>query len=515
MKTSVAAVEPLESRIAPAVILNITVNAAGVSVVEDKANAGDSQVTFTVEANGDLTIDPTDAFTQLRINGAPPLAAGDAVTLAGFAGGLKLSMGSGTDEVTLTGSFPKAVTIDLGTGAGSNDVTVANASIGGAFSVKGGTGNDSVSFSGTAVNLFGGVKLALGDGSNALVDSADTLTVNGNFSALGGKGVDDFLMDGKTVVISGKLDLNTATGNDEAGFDVTQTLQIDGGVSLKSTGKIDTNITHLLRAVNAITIGSKVTMAITNGTGHQSIVSTAGSVTIQGAAAFTIGGGQFSEVKVTADTSLAIGGAFTATTKSLDAELDVKARTGTGRINGAFTATGFLEVIGEFSGSIAGPAKIALAGGNDGYALLGTKLSDTAPLWLGAVSMTTKANGNTLALSNTVVQGALKITGSANTDSFVMDDTVLTAASSVDLGAGNDTFFIETGVFPPATSQILAPLILKGGTGDDTFNFSGNNLNATLRAVAKVTADGGAGTDTLNPGALATFVTPLVQVSIP
>jgi len=515
MKTPMAAVEPLESRIAPAVILNVTVNAAGVSVVEDKANAGDSHVTFTVAANGDLTIDPTDAFTQLRINGAAPLAAGDATTIAGFAGGLKLALGTGTDDITLTGSFPKTVAIDLGTGPGSNDVTVTNASIGGAFSVKAGSGNDSVTFSGTAVNLFGAVKLALGDGDNALANSADRLTVNGNFSAVGGKNGDNFLMDGKTVAIGGKLDLSTGTGNDQAGFDVTQTLQIDGGVSLKTTGSIDTNTTHMLRAVNAVSIGSKVTMAIAKGTGNQSVVSTAGSVSIQGAATFTTGGGQFNEVKVTADTSLSISGAITATTKSLDAELDVKARTGTGRINGAFTATGFLTVIGEFVGSIAGPAKIALAGGQNGYALLGTKLSDTAPLWLAAVSYTSKADGNTFALSNTVVQGALKVSGGAGNDSFVMDDTVLAAASTVDLGANNDSFFIETGVFPPTTSQILAPLTLKGGAGDDTFNFSGNNMNATLRAVAKVTADGGAGTDTANIGALATFVTPLVQVSIP
>lgn len=85
----------------------------------------------------------------------------------------------------------------------------------------------------------------------------------------------------------------------------------------------------------------------------------------------------------------------------------------------------------------------------------------------------------------------------------------------MDLGGGINNFFIENGNTPPKTSQIFASLLLKGGDGVDHFLFGGNMANATLRAVAKVTADGGAGTaDTVTLGN-ATFVTPLIQLEYP
>ena len=513
MKTPVC-IEPLEHRIAPAgIILNVVTSAKGVSITEDSANPGASVVSFTIEADGDLVIDPTDVVTQLKINGAAPLAAGDAFTFTGFPGGITAKLGLGNDQITLTGRIAGAVSFDLG--PGTNGVTLTDAEVGGALSVKGGVDNDTVTFAGTAVDLSGPVKLTLGDGANVLANTAGTLATGGDFVASSGKGADNLLLGGTSVIINGKLDLNSGTGGDSVGFAVTQLLQIGKTASLKSGGDVNASTNQTLNGATAVGVGG-VTMAVAVGTANQHVISANGPVVITGAATFTSGaGGDFGEVTVYADSYLTISDSFKATTASPDGDVDVRAKTVNGRIGGAFTSTGFSSVVAEFSGAIVGPVKLALPTLQDGYVFLGTQVSQTAPLWLGAVTIAGKGLDHTVGLSNATVQGALKVTTVGGNDTFVIDDTVLLGATSVDLGDNNDRFLIETGTTPPGTSQIFGKMLLKGGGGGDTFTFGAANANTVLRAVAQITVDGGAGTDTLTTGANTTFTLPIIKLNIP
>lgn len=509
----ISSIEPLESRIAPAVILNVVTSAKGVTITEDAKNAGSSAVSFTVLANGDLVIDPTDLVTQLKVNGAIPLVAGDPTTIIGFAGGITGKFGVGDDQLTFTGKVGGAVTLDLG--VGNNSVTLTDATLGGALSVTGGVGNDIVTFSGSAVDLFGAVKLKLGDGANVLNNTAGSLATGGDFIVTSGKGADDLLMGGSAVVINGKLDMNSGAGADQLGFDVSGLLQIGKTATLKTTGDAAGSIDQTLSGATAVGTGG-ITMAVTNGTADQHVISTGGPVVISGAATFTSGKtGNFGEVTVHAATYLTVSDKFTATTGGHDSELDVRATNVNGRIGGGFTSTGFSSVVAEFSGSIVGPVKLTLPSLVDGYVFLGTKVSQTAPLWLGAVTIASKGEGNIIGLSNAIVQGALKVTTGANNDDFVIDDTVLLGSSTIDLGASSDRFLIETGTTPPGSTQILGKMVLKGGAGSDTFTFGGQNANITLRAIAQIIADGGADADVLQMNGNSAFALPIMQVSIP
>ena len=76
-------IEPLECRIAPAVVLNLTVGRAGVLLVEDAANPGDNIVNVSMDGSGTLHIDPADAATQILFQGNL-LALGGALTVSGF-----------------------------------------------------------------------------------------------------------------------------------------------------------------------------------------------------------------------------------------------------------------------------------------------------------------------------------------------------------------------------------------------------------------------------------------------
>ena len=512
MNTSAFYIEPLESRIAPAILFVVT-TPKGVSITEDSANAGSSAVSCTVLANGDLVIDPTDMGTQLKVNGAAPLPAGDPFTLAGFTGGITGKLGVGNDVVTLSGRLAGAVNFDLG--PGTNAVTLTDAFIGAAFGIKGGGDADTVTFAGGTVELFGPVKIALGDGANVLANTAGVLSTGGDFVASSGKGVDDLLLGGTVVLINGKLDLNSGAGADNVGFDVTQLLQISKSALLKSGGDSNTRTNQTLNGGTAVGVGS-VTMAVKTGKADQTIVSSAGPVVISGAATFTSGAGGFlNAVTVKAATYLTISDSFTATTKAEESDVDVRATSVNGRIGGGFTAAGFNSVVAEFSGAIVGPVKLALPAAQNGYVFVGTKVSQTAPLWLGAVTIEAKADSNTLGFSNTIVQGALKVKTAAGNDDFIIDDTVLLGTTTVDLGESADRFLLETGTTPPGTSQIFGKMLLKGGGGADTFTFGGGHANTVLRAVAQITADGGADPDTLTTGANTTLVIPIVQLSIP
>jgi hypothetical protein len=509
----ISSIEPLENRIAPAVILNVVTSAKGITITEDSKNAGASDVLFILQTSGDLTIDPTDSVTQLRVNGGTPLLAGDATTIMGFAGGITGKFGVGDDRLTFTGRIGGAITLDLG--VGNNDVAFTDATVGGALTVTGGVGNDSVSFAGPAVNLFGTVKLKLGDGNNALNNAATALSTGSDFVVTSGKGVDDLLMGGSAVIINGKLDMNSGAGADQVGFDVSGLLQIGKTATLKTTGDVIGSTDQTLSGATAVGTGG-ITMSITNGTANQHVISTGGPVVISGAATFTSGKtGNFGEVKVNATSYLTVSDKFSATTGGHDSELEVRAKDVNGRIGGSFTSTGFASVIAEFSGSIVGAVKLTLPSLVDGYVFLGTKVSQTAPLWLGAVTIASKGQGNTIALSNAVVQGALKVNTGANNDDFVIDDTILLGASTIDLGAGGDRFLIETGTTPPGSTQIFGKMLLKGGAGSDTFTFGGSNMNIAVRAIAQVTVDGGADVDTLQMNANLAFALPIKQLSIP
>ncbi len=509
-------IEILESRIAPAVILSLTLGKTGALLTEETANPGDNSVSITMDSSGALHVDPSDANTQIRFNGTL-LPVGDQAVAPGFIGAFTAKLGAGNDQITISGFLPGATTVDLG--IGSNALTLDAATLGAKLTVKGGTGADTVTFSGATTRVFGGVNIALGEGTNLLNNTTTALLhVGGDFIATSGKGADDFLMAGKDVQILGKLGLTTGTGDDEAGFVVTGRLDVGGAATLKSGGLAGNRTDQKLNGANVF-IGGAVLMDIKTGRPDQVILS-AGTIFIGGAAKFTSGGtDNFGSVELGAPTmgsptTLHIGGSLSATTKSLDSEFDILDVT-FGSIVGGLNVNGFTSVAAELSGSIGGAVKVALAGAElSGYFFLGTVLNAADPLHVGAVTVTTKNADSTLSLLKVIAQGTVKITGTKGGDYFGADDTLFLAAATIDLGAGADQFGIESGTNPTGLTQVNAPLTLLGGGGVDTFDLSGAVANTTLNAIATILIDGGAETDVLHLGATGNYQTKVVQKNI-
>lgn len=510
---SSSAIEILESRIAPAVILGVTVGKAGVTIAEEAGSTGDNPLVLNIDAMGALHVAPTGA-TQLRFGGQL-LAAGTEAVVSGFTGNISAKLGVGTDQITVTGKLPGALSADLGPGA--NLLDLSSATVGGKLTVKGGAGVDTVTFSGTTTRVFGSVNLALGDGVNTLNNTTSSLLyVGGDFIATSGKGNDDLLMAGSNVQILGKLGLNSGAGSDSAGFLVTGGLSVGRDVSLIGTGLAGQRTDLTLNAAS-IFVGGAVTMDVKAGFTNQKLVSP-GTIFVGGAAKFTSSGtDSFTDVAVGASsgsaTVLHIGGALVATTKSPSADFAIN-DVAFGTLVGGLTATGFNSVAAELSGAIIGPVNVALATGTDGYFFAGTILNAADPLALNAVTVTSKTVGATLSLLNVIAQGAVKMTGTLGDDIFAMDDVLLLGAMKVDLGAGSDSFHIEDGNIPTGTSQINAALTLLGGAGADSFSFSGNIANRTLNAVASILVDGGADLDSVTLGVNGDYQGKLTQKNI-
>lgn len=507
-------IEALEPRIAPAVILNLTLGKTGVTLAEEAASPGDNLLNVTVDAAGALHIDPVDAVTQIRFNGAL-LAAGDEAVVTDFTGNLMAKLGAGSDQLAVTGKLPGALTVDLG--AGANGLTLTDATVGGKLTVKGGADADTIGFAGATTRIFGAVNLTLGEGANVLNNTTTSLLhVGGDFTATAGKANDDFLMAGSSVQILGKLSLTIGAGQDAAGFDVTGDLRIGRDAMLKGTGLATKRTDLTLKGAN-IFIGGAVTMDVKAGHTNEKLVSP-GTIFVGGAAKFTSGGtDSFTDVAIGASsgasTVLHIGGAVMATTKSPNAGFAIS-DVAFGTLVGGLNVSGFNSIIAELSGSIIGPVKAALATGDDGYFFAGTNGGAADPLVLNAVTVTAKTNGATLSFLNVIAQGAVTMTGTAGSDTFAVDDVLFLGATKIDLGASNDDFHVEDGNSPAGTTQVNAPLTFLGGAGADTFSFSGGVANRTLNAVATILIDGGADTDTVTLGANGNYQAKLVQKNI-
>ena len=236
-------IEPLESRIAPAGVVTITVAGQDIKIVGDGAS---NDFTFSGHsADGLLTEIGFPAAFHFHIQAnAGTLLAFNAQSATSFdipvaaLRNLTLDLGAGADElalenVTLSGK------LEIKGGAGSNTVNLGgNFEIGGAFSylgsdeadsifgtmtsfsaasvlvdlkgganqckwtmaefdalkgvkVSGGSGDDTVEFSSTSARL-GGLSFDLGGGSNYLPIEFVIGTVNGVVSVKGGGGSDEF-----------------------------------------------------------------------------------------------------------------------------------------------------------------------------------------------------------------------------------------------------------------------------------------------------------------------------------
>jgi hypothetical protein len=168
-----SSLEPLENRIAPAGLIDVSVSSAGILTLKTVPGLdGDESLSIEPDAGGGLLLSPVAGVT-LRIGGT------DFTTPQVVFGvqGLTANLGAGVDGIGLLGVFlSKSVTVNLGGGTG-NVLGLNNTTVAGSVTVTGGSGADQIAFLGN-VSVGGSFTAKLGGGVDVISSAATTTTAS-------------------------------------------------------------------------------------------------------------------------------------------------------------------------------------------------------------------------------------------------------------------------------------------------------------------------------------------------
>jgi len=262
--TNFSVLESLESRLAPAGIVTLSLTTAGALTITGDALANDLQIT---ESGSQWTIaTQAGGDTLFKLNGGPALSS---ITFAAPLS-VKATMGAGSDDLLISEAIiPGTLTIDMGDGHDIVDLT--NTSIGGITSIRLGSGHDYFTAGG---DLFfaKGFSVDLGTGQNTFDVNATTLLSNGAISAVAsGTAVETqtFILAAELGDVTGAVTLRTTTASAtdfEIGSLSNDSLRVTGALTLASAAGAD----KVTLAGNIETLG---TFAIGLGNGVNSVQS--------------------------------------------------------------------------------------------------------------------------------------------------------------------------------------------------------------------------------------------------
>ena len=235
--TSSSVLESLESRLAPAGIVSLSLSTSGALTIAGDALANDLQIT---ESGNDWTIaSQVGGDTLFEMNGGPALSS---ITFAAPLS-LKASLGAGNDDMLISEAIiPGTVSIDGGEGDDIVDLT--STSIGGATAIRLGNGHDYFTAGG---DLFfaKGFSVDLGTGQNTFDVNATTLLSNGSISAVaGGSAVEQqtFILAAELGDVKGSVTLRTSTASFtdfEIGALTDDSLRVTGNLTLTAAAGDD------------------------------------------------------------------------------------------------------------------------------------------------------------------------------------------------------------------------------------------------------------------------------------
>ncbi len=485
-------IEPLESRIAPAGLVKVSLVGDLLTITGDEAG---NEVTVNVLANGTTDIVPAGG-TDIFFNGATTAA-----TLNVTAAQPKLvsKLGIGDDKLTTSGVFT-SITADNGDGA--NTTTLGTMTVIGKTMIKGGKDTDSVvTLAGAGAQKFlGDFSMRLGEGNNVVSVTAGSFNASGNFSIINGNGNNTIVLTPTASATSFNLSFaKNVTFTSGTGSHVT----VLGSAGIYVGGKTTialkdiTNSTFVNATSKCVFAGpvnflcgpGSDTIVLINGTGDQLLDFGAGLN-------MNTGAGNGSTIVIACSSApLKISGPLTATSTgklfvttlvSPNLILD-----GALTIRGGADSTFTIQAAGTISG------KATLSTGTFGM----LNMSNTSLLTFAGgltvdFSKTTSANGITI--SNILTNGPLKILGGSAVDTIKLDNIEASGAVSIVTGKGNDILDVERTAVGAAASSFLLPFVVSLGAGDDTASIGNNNANLKITTFAGFKVDGGIGNDTLS-----------------
>ncbi len=552
LPTYTSSLESLESRLAPAGIVTLTLVNGALTVTGD-ASANDFQITengnqWTIESQAGGT-------TQFKIGNGPLQSA---ITFAAPLS-MKANLGSGDDSMLLNDLFlPGALTVDMLDGNDTVDFTSTD--FGGLATVRMGVGNDYFTAGGSL--LFNkGLSVDMGTGSNTFEINATTLQVNGNLTALAGGSVVDtqnFYLAASTGVVTGAALLRTTTGsatNFEVGLLAADDLWVKGALTLQAlagndnvilAGNIEVGTTlgiNLGNGNNAVSSPDMAalllrTFSYTGGTGDDTVVLNGTVVDTLGNLGFTggqnlmigerhapTGGAGTNKLDLNPATSLRVGGALTylggigkdtlwvdGPTATVVGAISMAASSGTNAFSlmavtgnvGAvsFSAAAGVDTVdvGEYNGA---SSLITVRGGvtvNTGAGEADVMVRD-ADIY-GNLNVTTNSylgGVDTVQILDSDVRGTtfINLVGAAWSD-VVVRDGIFDRAVTINTGAGDDYVLLDTDT---AVSSIYSwfggPVRVNLGAGNDVFGAGASPQVATVGNDfnSYVDVNGGTGDD--------------------
>lgn len=551
--------ETLEPRLAPAGI--VIVSTAG-GVLTITGTSGDDAIKIQDIGGVWQISDPLSSGTLFKVNGQGPVASttflpfqsikatlnagADTFVLDGVRlnGGLTVTGNDGIDTITLAnGTYSGAVSIDSGSGA---DVVTIDGHFNNALSLKTGAGVDVVTINS---GFFAkGISVDLGADSNTLTAAFLNTSIYGpvSIAAAGGTGaLQTLTLTGTDTLIAGNVSLKITAGATNLTFgNFSGALNISGAFSCQSAAGDDTltllgniqiggaatfNLGNGTNLVQGPGLGNFLCAALsyTGGTGSDTFSVTGDKIAIGGALSITAGNGA-NQFEFTPTASLKIGGSLLYTGGTGVDDLTLNGPDA--RIGGALNFKGmngdnhcrFLPVYGQIgSVSYAGGTGVndlelgQFLGGSTSISIFG---NITTAMGTGGAanlllrkcfvygSLTHASNipashGDSAAIRQTTVFGAvdIKMTGAAAGD-IDIDDSTLYSTLNIATGDGSDVLeFDRVDGFGHLRSELLGPVKINLGAGDDFvycgqigINTCGNNFASTL------SIDGGAGTDTVH-----------------
>lgn len=516
MKTPCSTIERLESRIAPAGLIAVSVSAAGTLLLKNVLGQdGDEVVTITQLPSGAYQLTP-GAGVALRIGGVDFTTA---QTVEGVTGGMVAKLGTGNDQVVLDAvNFTKAVAIDLGDG--NNALTVQNSALGGRLDVTTLGGNDTVTFGTGQVGVGGAVTLRLGAGN-------DTVVVSATSRAAFGAGL---------IIDAGLGDDSVTLGAANSTVDVLGAFQFLGGAGLNTlTAGAGTGRVSVLGAVlisggdgaDTITLGGArftagaLTAAL--GAGDNTLTSTATDFFIAGAVKWSTGPG-LDRLELNGGAVL-IGGSLTVLNGDGPSFTHITP-TGFVGIGGSVTVLGGKTTTGKFDISlntnntlnVNGALKVKHGDGDLGFTFFGNQSmhlgkgasvthgtgqgnilfgSNSALISNGPISVVKNAPGGILQVfagsgGDSVINGAVTLKG--GTEVRVTLAGTITGALNMapSPGVNGSVNIVSNGARPIHVGGAVNLASSPGAANTTTFQLQG------LVAEGAVSVCGGLGADTLN-----------------
>jgi hypothetical protein len=484
-------IESLESRIAPASLLSVTLE-NGVLSIKGSASANDAD-----NLQLDLSKIGSDALLSILNTGGKVKFGGNELSELKLTKAqtdsiksIKIDLGDGTNSTVFTSDSGASLSdpITYIGGSGVDTLTFGSDTKGfattGNFAALLKTGNDRVIFTHDA-QLGGNTLLALGEGDDSVLTEASALNTGSalafkNLSILGGDGNDSVALglkttNNKNLSVSGALRIDAGKGaNDVSLFGNTVSL---GNTTIKSSA-LDKDFDVSLSAAQKLTLNGSLDVTASGAETGQTneFKLEAPSIQVSGNVSYRGGAGADAVTVGTEATSLQtlIGGGVTVKNGGGNNT------TAIGNLNAALAIGKSVSVTGDgqsdslsiqaASGALAGGVSAALGKGANSVDISSNGQLTVAGLKLSSNSAANEADS--LNLRGVELSGALSAALGAGVSTVNIAQVIAHGSFSVNTGAGNDVVNLET----------------DGGAGASTFY--GNTLINTGLGSDKVTLGG-------------------------